>query len=132
MYMIRSSRALALWLVPILLSTGLTAAENHVVPLAELRQQAVALEQTRAADLAAVGKLLDMTPVQKALKTGNLDPNQVRQAAALLSDTELSRLASRATQLRADVEAGALSNLHLTYIVIALGTAVIILVIVAA
>jgi hypothetical protein len=132
MYIVRSGRALALLLAPVLISTSLMAAENHVVPLAELRQQAVAMEQKRAEDMASIGKLLDLEPVQKALSKGNLNAGQVRQAAALLTDSELSQLASRANQVRADVEAGALSNLHLTYIVIALATAVIILVIVAA
>jgi hypothetical protein len=125
-------RILSFCLVPVLLSTSALAAENHVVPLAELRQEAASSKAKRDADLSTVGQLLDLQPVQKALGKANLESKQIRQAAALLSDAELGRLASRAEQLRADVEAGALSNLHLTYIVIALATAVIILVIVAA
>jgi hypothetical protein len=132
MFKVHLGRILTFCLVPALLSTSLMAAENHVVPLAELRQEAVSTKLKRDADLATVGKLLNLQPVQKALTKANLESKQVHQAASLLSDSELARLASRAAQLRADVEAGALSNLHLTYIVIALATAVIILVIVAA
>jgi len=131
MYMVRFSRTLALLLASAVLSMGL-AAEKHIVPLAELRQDTVARDQKRAADLVEVGKLLDLAPVQKVLKRGNLDAGQVRQAAALLDESELSRLAARASQVRSDIEGGALTNQQLTYIVIALATAVIILVIVAA
>lgn len=132
MYIVRSGRKLALWLVPLVLSAGLTAAESHVVPLEELRRQAIASEQKRSADLAAISNLLEMEPVRKVMAKGNLDAKQIRLAAQLLDANELARLAARAELVRGDIEAGALNNQQLTYIVIALATAVIILVIVAA
>ena len=49
-----------------------------------------------------------------------------------MSDEDLARLAAQSEKLQKDVAAGALTNQQITYILIALGTAVIILVIVAA
>ena len=56
----------------------------------------------------------------------------MRQVVSLLGDDDLARLAAQTDRVRADLEAGALTNQQLTYIVIALATAVIILVIVVA
>jgi hypothetical protein len=69
---------------------------------------------------------------EKAIKRAGFDRNTVVRAVATLSDDELSRLSARAERAQQDLAAGALSNQELTYIVIALATAVIILVIVAA
>jgi hypothetical protein len=56
----------------------------------------------------------------------------VEQAIPLLNDEELSRLASRCRQVESDISGGELNNQEMTYIIIALATAVIILVLVAA
>jgi hypothetical protein len=56
----------------------------------------------------------------------------VEKAIPLLNDEELDRLASQCSQVESDISAGALSNQEITYIIIALATAVIILVIVVA
>ena len=66
------------------------------------------------------------------LKAGKVDYKKVDQAIATLSPEELARLATRTNQIQKDFAAGALTNQELTYIVIALATAVLILVIVAA
>ena len=58
--------------------------------------------------------------------------SKVEKAIPLLNDEELSRLASQCRQVESDISAGALSNQEITYILIALATAVIILVIVVA
>lgn len=108
------------------------AAESHVVPASELHQQVATATQARQANLAKVEKLFSLAPVQKALRTVKLEGRQVQNAVPLLSDEELARLAARADAVQADFAAGSLSNEHLTYIVIALATAVIILVIVEA
>lgn len=108
------------------------AAETHVVSAAELHQRAASATQARQDNLAKIGKFLSLPPVQSALGAVKMDSAQVQKAVPLLSDEELARLAARADAAQADFAAGALSNEHLTYIVIALATAVIILVIVEA
>jgi hypothetical protein len=60
-----------------------------------------------------------------------LDYRKVDRAIATLSPDELAQLAAKTNALQKDFAAGALSNQELTYIVIALATAVIVLLIVA-
>ena len=56
----------------------------------------------------------------------------MQKAVATLSPDELARLASRTNQLQRDFAVGALTNQELTYIVIALAAAVIVLIAVKA
>ena len=56
----------------------------------------------------------------------------MNKAIATLSPDELARLSARTTEIQNDFAAGALTNEQLTYIVIALATAVIVLIIVKA
>ena len=106
-------------------------AEEHVVSSGELRQRLQAASGKREQNLAQFDKLLSHDSVRGALETARLNPGQVRNAAAMLTDDELSRLADRSAKVERDLAAGSLTNQQLTYIVIALATAVIILVIVA-
>jgi len=52
----------------------------------------------------------------------------VQKAVATLSPDELARLAARTNQIQRDFAAGSLTNEQLTYIVIAIGAAVIVLI----
>ena len=70
--------------------------------------------------------------VKNALSNQIVTASKVEKAIPLLNDEELSRLASQCRQVESDISAGALSNQEITYILIALATAVIILVIVVA
>jgi hypothetical protein len=125
-------RLIARILVVLLPATTIWAAENHVVPIRELHARAVSASDARQVSLSRLDQFFSSDPVRKALDSVKLDGSQVRQAVSLLSAEELDRLASRADKLQADLAAGALSNQELTYIVIALATAVIVLVIVKA
>jgi hypothetical protein len=127
---------LCLWLCGLLASPLLPSqaafGEEHVVPPAELRQRLRAAGEARQRNLARFDRLLSREAVRGALRSTGLDAGQVRGAVAQLDDDELARLAARAEQVDRDIAGGALTNQQLTYIVIALATAVIILVIVAA
>jgi len=105
-------------------------APTHVVPLAELHERSVAATEVRQKDLQQLDGFFSSEPVSKALRAGKLNGEHVREAAALLDNEELSRLAERSRRVQSDFSAGVLTNQELTYIVIALATAVIILVIV--
>jgi hypothetical protein len=102
-------------------------AQEHVVPQAEIQQRAVQASQERQKNLEELNSLFAREAVSKVL-----DVARVRQAVSLLNDDELARLSARARAIKSDFAAGALTNQELTYIIIALGTAVLILVIVAA
>jgi hypothetical protein len=127
----RSRNIITLVLAIILPAMSMLAQENHVVPLADLHRDAAAATDSRQANLATLERFITSETAQKALQSVKLDGNQIKTALPLLGDEELAKLASRANQAQADFAAGALNNQQITYILIALATAVIILVIVA-
>jgi hypothetical protein len=105
---------------------------DHIVPAPDLHQAVRAAAQARQDHLTKLDKFFSSEAARKAFETVKLDPAKVSQALAFLSDDELARLAAQSEKIQHDVAAGALTNQQITYILIALGTAVIILVIVAA
>jgi hypothetical protein len=69
---------------------------------------------------------------RKAMKVGKIDYQRVQTAVATMSPEELARLAARTNQLQQDFAGGALNSQQTTYAIIALATAVFVLIIVAA
>ena len=69
-------------------------------------------------------------PALKALRSAKIDAKKVQDAIAQLSDAELARLAARTNVAQKDFAAGALNNQDLTYIIIALATAVVVIILV--
>ncbi len=116
----------------LLLESPCFALDDHVVNPAELRAALVKAAQARQENLTRVSAFFSSEPAAKALKSTRLDPVKIERAVSQLDDQELARLASKADQVQKDFAAGALTTQQLTYIVIALATAVIILIIVAA
>jgi hypothetical protein len=117
-------------LVVMLLGTISLAAGDHIVASSELHQQLVGAAQTRQANISKIERFLTHDVVQKAVRTAGMDTAKVTQAVSLLGDEELARLAARASKAESDFAAGALTNQQITYILIALATAVIVLLIV--
>ena len=107
-------------------------ADDHVVSPAELRQHLLNTAQARQSNVAKIEHFLSHDSVQKVMKTTGMEGIKVSQAVSLLSDEELARLAARATDIERDFAGGALNNQQITYILIALATAVIVLLIVHA
>ena len=122
----------SLLIIMLLAAPFLFAADGHVVSPAELHQQLLGAAQARQSNVAKIEHFLSREPVQKVLKTTGMEEAKVRQAISLLSDEELARLAQRAATVENDFAAGALNNQQITYILIALATAVIVLLIVHA
>jgi hypothetical protein len=104
---------------------------DHIVSTGDLQKAVRASVRTRQDNLAKIDQFFASEPARKAFETVKLDPVKVSQAVRFLSDEELARLAAQADKVQRDVAAGALTNQQITYILIALATAVIILVIVA-
>jgi hypothetical protein len=122
------------WTLSLLLSLTMASAqlfaEQHVVMPAELHQRLSAAADSRAEKLARLDSLFGKDEVRRAFQTAKLDPKEIRLATAFLTDDELTRLSDRAVAIDRDVTAGALTNQQLTYIVIALATAVIVILLV--
>jgi len=107
-------------------------ADEHVVAAADLHQSLMESAKTRQTNVETVQKFFQSEVVQKTLGHQMVSAAKVEKAIPLLNDEELSRLASQCQQLESDISGGELNNQEMTYILIALATAVIILVLVAA
>jgi hypothetical protein len=106
---------------------GALKAEGHLAPSSELHQSIVEAQQTRDANRKEVVEFFATPQARKALKASNLDLRKVETAVSFLSDDELAKLALQSREMKRDLAAGALTNQQLTYIVIALVTAVIVI-----
>lgn len=82
----------------------------------------------RQQNVAKVQKFFSSRQAEQALKSAHLDPVQIKDAVPSLSDQELARLAARADKAQKNFAAGSLTNQQITYILIALGTAVVVLI----
>lgn len=108
-------------------STGVAA--EHVVPLREMEGRIATHATQRRANMEKVAAFLSMGRVEEAMRSAKLEPNQIRAATGVLSDEELAKLAARTEKVREDIRGGALTNTQLTYAVIALVTALVVVII---
>ncbi len=109
-------------------SPSLVAGQEHVVSTAELQQATLSIAKTRQENLAKVEKFFSSPQAQKVMKSAHLNPVQIKQAVPSLSDRELAKLAAKADKAQKNFAAGALTNEQITYILIALGTAIVVLI----
>src|SRR5690242_5628616 len=82
-----------------LLAAGLTfcaAADQHVLPLDELHQQAQSAAEQRARNIADIERVLSYPAAAEALTKSNVSEQQMKRAVATLDDQELARMAERA------------------------------------
>ena len=107
-------------------------ADEHAVSAADLHQTLVESAKTRQTNVETVQRFLKSEAVQKTLGHQIVSVAKVEKAIPLLNDEELSRLASQCRQVESDISGGELNNQEITYIIIALAAAVLVLVIVAA
>jgi hypothetical protein len=105
---------------------------QHAVSLADLQKDVAASAATRQANEAKIENFLSTPQAREAMKKGGINYEAVKQAVPQLSADELASLGARADKAQKQFEAGALTNQQLTYIIIALATAVIIIVILKA
>jgi hypothetical protein len=120
--------AVASVLVVAFLFPGNLVAQGHVVSPAELQKQVVAASQVRQNNIETVQHFLSTPAAQKALKSAQMDPQQVKTAVSALDDQELARLAARAHKAQADFAAGTLSERDLIWIILAIAALVLIIV----
>lgn len=127
----RVAGSLLFTLAALLFVSGNLSAQ-HVVKPADIQKDVVAASTAREGNLQKVDKFFSSELAQKALKSARIDSGKVQKAVRALDDDELARLAARTDKIQQDFAAGALTNQEITYIIIALVTAVIIIVIVVA
>lgn len=121
--------AIATMLVALFLVPTEALAQSHVVSTVDLQKQVMTTSQARQHNLETVEHLLSTPAAEKAMKSANMDPQQVKTAVSTLNDQELAQLAARAGKAQTDFAAGNLTERDLVLII--LGIAVLILIIVA-
>jgi hypothetical protein len=111
---------------------GTARADDHLVTPADLHKMLMDSANSREDNIGKIQKFLSSDLTNRALGERKSLLTKVDKALPYLSDDELKQLASQTQQIEGDVAAGALTNQQITYIIIALATAVIILILVAA
>jgi hypothetical protein len=81
-------------------------ADDHVLPLTELRDQARSASEDRAKNIEDIERILSYPAAAQALEKSNVNGEQMRRAVATLSDEELARLANKARTSEKDVQGG--------------------------
>jgi hypothetical protein len=105
-------------------------AQALIVTHDELNQALLKSDNARKENLAQVRTFFSSDVARKAFKAAHLNPDRVEKAVSTLNSEELAQLAIQTRQVQSDFAAGALTNQQITYILIALGTAVIVLILV--
>ena len=108
------------------------AAQTQVVTPSQLQEAMRNAAKTQQKNRNDVQAFFSSELARKAMKAGKIDYQRVQTAAATLSPEELARLAARTNQLQQDFAGGALNSEQMTYAIIAIATAVLVLIIVAA
>ena len=104
------------------------AAAEHLVSPADLQKAAVDASRARQQNLETLKALFSSAKAQQALKSAHMDPQQVKNAVAGLSDAELTQLAARASRTQSDFAAGKLSDRDLIIIIVAIAALILIIV----
>lgn len=104
-------------------------AQNHVVSPGEMQKDVSAASAARQHNQQEVQDFLSTKEAQRAMKSANIDPQQVTTAISQLNDAELASLAARSAKAQKDFAAGNIDNHDLLLILV--GLAALILIIVA-
>ncbi|MFP5276221.1 MAG: PA2779 family protein [Acidobacteriota bacterium] len=108
--------------------TARAQATQHLVSPQELHNATQGATQTRLQDQKTLRDFLSSPEAQKALQSAHMNPEQVQNATASLSDHELSQLAARARNAQSDFAAGSLNDHDLLIILIAIAALILIIV----
>jgi hypothetical protein len=110
-------------------SSQLLQAQSSVVQPSELRDALKNAASTRQKHLGQVKSFFESEPVRKILSESRFSSSQIQKTVTGLDADELAKLAARVEKAQSDFAAGSLTNEQLTYIVIALATAVVVIII---
>jgi hypothetical protein len=119
-------------LVLTLASSQWLQAQSTIVQPSELRNALKKASDTRQNNLEQVQSFFASDSVRKIIDSSPFSSAQIQKAVSTLDADQLAKLANQTQKAQADFAAGSLTNEQLTYIVIALATAVLVLVLVKA
>jgi len=104
-------------------------AQDHVVSPSDIQKDVTAASAARQQNQQQVESFLSSPEAQRAMKSAQLNPQQVTNAVSQLNDADLARLAARSDKAQKDFAAGTIDNRDL--LIILVGIALLILIIVA-
>jgi hypothetical protein len=119
-------------LVFVLISQQGLIAQSQVVRPSELKDAIEKAASSRQKNLDQVRSFFSRKPVKTVLSKASISSDRIDRAVSSMSADELAKLAQKTQKIQSDFAAGSLSNQELTYVVIALAAAVLVLVVVAA
>jgi hypothetical protein len=90
---------------------GNLAAQERILPSAELHQDLQRKSQARQSNLDAIQRVLSTRAGQDLLKQAKLDPSTVQKAVSHLSDAEIAKLAHQARSAEDDLAGGLIVGL---------------------
>jgi glutamyl-tRNA reductase len=103
-------------------------AQAHVVSPSDLQKAVTETSQARQQNISKVREFLSTQAAEQALRSARMNPEQIKNAVATLSDTELAQLASRVDKAQHELAAGNLSDRDLLIIIILIAALVLIIV----
>jgi hypothetical protein len=107
-------------------------AQGPVVTPSELREAVRNASEQKQKDLEQVRSFFADPHVKDALAKSGIRYEQVQKVVSSLDADAVAKLASQTSKIQTDFAAGSLTNQQLTYVVIALATAVIVIIAVKA
>jgi hypothetical protein len=110
------------------LQPNILLSQEHAVSTAELRHAIQLSAEKRHGDAKLVRDFFSTEKVKNTLNASHLDAQKIEKAVSVMDDEEISQLAGRVQLAQKEMVGGALTNEQLTYIVIALAAAVLVLV----
>jgi hypothetical protein len=123
------SSTLAVFLAAMAVPQSLAAqAGQHLVSPGDLQKAAVDASQVRQQNVDTLNHFFSSDQAQKALQSAHINPQQVKDAVAGLSDQELAQLASRAQKAQDDFAAGSLSDRDLIIILVCIAALILVIV----
>lgn len=111
-----------------LISSQIAYAQGPVVSKDELKQALSESAKNRKENLDQVRTFFSSDVSRQALKTAHIDSERVQKGVSSLTDQDLAKLADQTRHVQNDFAAGVLTNQQITYILIALATAVLVLI----
>jgi hypothetical protein len=103
-------------------------ATAHIVSPSDLQKEMLVSAQARQRNLETVRGFLSTEQATKAMHTAHVNPQQIKNSVASLSDAELAQLASRSQKAQADFAAGSLDTRDLVLIILAMVALILIIV----
>ncbi|HET7104233.1 MAG TPA: PA2779 family protein [Terracidiphilus sp.] len=101
---------------------------DHLVSPSDLTSAAVNASHARQQNLETLNGFLSSAQARQAIESAHMNPHQVTNAVAGLSDAEVAQLAARASNAQKDFAAGTIDNHDLLLIIVAIAALILIIV----